>query len=120
MIALGEMRDRVTLLRPSPTNDGQGGRTIAWVDLITGSATATTTLAAAVRARTVDESMRATGAIGSIVTWLVTIRYRADVLPTMRAQWRPYAATASVTAEIRGVRPHEDRLYLDLECAVLN
>lgn len=113
----GELTDRISILKPSPTQDGQGGRIIAWVDLVTESLTVFTRLWANVASVSGRESLAA-AAISAEVTYIVVMRYRTDVDETMRVQWRPYKATENKTLEIHGVTPYEGgRVFSVLWCS---
>lgn len=114
---IGELRERVIVLKRSTVADGQGGRTTTWVDLITGSATALTKLWAAVQPLRMSERLQA-AAIGATLSYRVEMRYRTDITPAMRVQWTPYKATAAKTLEIHGVQAKDGgRAYLQLDCS---
>lgn len=102
---VGTLREWVTILKRSTSADTQGGRTISWVDLVTGSATGLTRFSASVVPTVANERMQATTAVGADQAYTVEMRYRADVLPTMRVQWTPYLATTAKTLEVRTVQP---------------
>lgn len=103
----GDLRDRVTIQQKSTTADGQGGRAVTWATLATVSAT--------VKPVQMSERLQA-AAIGSSLTYTVTIRYRPDVTPAMRLTWTPYRSSTTKTLEIHGVQP-QNRDGLVLECS---
>ena len=116
-----ELRDRVTVLKRSKTADGQGGFSTSWIDLVTDSTARLTRLAAQVLPLRVGERLQA-ASIGSMLSYTVTLRYRADVTPSMRITWRPYSPSATEstekTLEIHGVQPLGDgRAFLVLDCS---
>jgi SPP1 family predicted phage head-tail adaptor len=115
--AAGDLRDRVSVLKRSTSDDGQGGRATTWVDVITESASSLTRLAARVMPLRISERMQV-ASIGATLSYHVTLRYRADVTPKMRIQWTPYQATAAKTLEIHGVQALDGgRAFLLCECA---
>jgi head-tail adaptor len=64
----------------------------------------------------------ASGGITAIGRYAATIYYRADVLPTMRCQWRRYGQTAAQTYEIHSVQPADGldgRRLLRMEIGVV-
>lgn len=110
------MVDRVSILQQAKTSDLQGGHTVTWVDLVTSGATLTR-FWANVRPLTAQESLAA-AAINATISYVVTMRYRADVDETMRVQWTPYLATAAKTLEIHGVLPVDGgRAFIALQCS---
>ena len=104
-----QLTERITIHRKTTTDDGQGGRASGWV---AGSLR----LWAAIVALSMTEQLQA-AAIQSRVTYRVTVRYRADLTPTMRLSWIPYQATVAKTLEIHGVQPLEGgREWTTLDC----
>ena len=106
----GTLDQRVVLLTPTTAASTQSGA---------GSVTFSTlaTVWASVRALSGDERLEA-GAVSSLVTYEIEMRYRADVTPGMRVQWTPYSGTAK-TFEVHGVRVGGRVLAnLVLECGV--
>lgn len=106
---VGELRDRVTLQVKSTAPDGQGGRAVTWGALAT--------VWAAVVPLSARERLAA-AAIGAQQLYTVVIRYRDDVVPSMRLTWTPYRLAAK-TFEIHGVQPHGagGRAFLRLDCS---
>ena len=103
----GELRDRVVIQENTTTPDTQGGRSSSWGTLATVWAHIR---AAGARERTQTE------AIGSMADWVITIRYRADVVPSMRLSWDPYLGSAK-TLQILGVQPLDGkREFMALTC----
>lgn len=102
--AAGELDQRVTIQQKTLVADTQGGRaqTPATVDEVWAS----------VKPLSGVERMQAQ-AIGSHISWRVTMRYRADVTPQMKVLWTPYRATAAKTFEIRSLLVQDDMLILD-------
>lgn len=112
----GVMTDLVSVLRQVKTSDLQGGHTVTWVDLVTSGATLTR-FWASIRPLTAQESLAA-AAINATISYVVTMRYRADVDETMRVQWTPYRATTAKTLEIHGVLPLDGgRAFIALQCS---
>lgn len=110
----GDLRDRVTLLKPSTTTDTQGGHTVTWAQLATAPR-----MWAMVRPTGASERVQAT-ALTATVGYQVVIRYRADVTPQMRLTWRPYRSTADLTLEVHGVTALDGgREFLALDCGVV-
>lgn len=103
---IGEMRERVAIVQDTKTETSAGGRTATPSTLVT--------VWASVRPLNAREQMQAQ-AIGSNVSYEVTIRHRGDVTPQMRLSWTPYLSTAK-TLQILGVR-QPDRDHLLLDCA---
>lgn len=95
----GELTDRVVIQSKTPTPDSQGGRSVSWGTFAT--------VWAHVRAARASEQEQAQ-AVGSHVDHAVTIRYRADVTPSMRLSWTPYTGSAK-TLQINGVHPIDGR-----------
>jgi len=105
-----ELTERITIQRKTTTADGQGGRASGWT-------AGQLKLWASVIALSMHEQLQA-AAIGATVTYRVTVRYRADLTPTMRLSWIPYQATTPKTLEIHGVQPLEGgREWTTLDCA---
>jgi SPP1 family predicted phage head-tail adaptor len=116
-LGAGDLRDRVAVLKRSTSADGQGGRTTTWVDLVTDSATSLTRFSAKVAPMRAAERLQA-AAIGSTLSYVVTLRYRGDVTPAMRIVWTPYKATTAKTLEVHGVHALDgERAFLTVECA---
>lgn len=74
----GRLRHRLVIQTPTETTDSMGGQTIAWNTLATVWATIAPLRGA--------EYMEAQ-AVEAAVSTRITIRYRADVTPRMRATW---------------------------------
>jgi len=105
MIArIGALREWISILVRSTVNDSQGGRTVSWVDLLTGSATSLTRFSASVTPTAAGERLQVSTAAGADHDYQVELRYRADVTPTMRVQWTPHQASAAKTLEVRTVQ----------------
>ena len=112
----GDLRERIYIQRRSTTADAQGGRAVAWLDLVTGTTTGRT-LAASVEPMAAGERVAA-AAIGSHQKYTAVIRYRADVTPAMRISWRPFRHTTAKTLEIHTVQFYEgQRVFLTLACS---
>lgn len=113
-----DLRERVVIWRPVAATDSQGGRTVTWVDLVTGHAGSPTRLWAAVTpsldGRSRDETL-ATAAVTTQTVYTVWLRYRGDVTSAMRIQWCPYRA-APKTLEIQSVTLLPDRCWVRLDC----
>ncbi len=116
-MTIGDLRDHVSVVKPSQAQDGQGGRVVTWIDLVTGSVSPLTRFWANVAPVTARESLSA-AAIAAEVSYFVTLRYRADLDETMRVRWTPYLASAPKTLEIHGVVPYEgERVFSVLWCS---
>jgi SPP1 family predicted phage head-tail adaptor len=103
-----DLIDRVGIQSKTTTADTQGGRSVSWAT--------TATVWANVRAARASEQQQAQ-AVGSHVDYAVTIRYRADVTPSMRLSWTPYGSTTARTLQINGVHPTDGgRSFLVLTC----
>jgi len=76
---VGNMRERVTLLRQEGTPDGYGGFEYTYIEVAT--------VWARVEPVKADEQFIA-GGIQSITDVLVHIRHRDDVVPTWRLEWQ--------------------------------
>ncbi len=100
MSDLGALRERLVLKQKTATTDTQGGRSLAWSTVAT--------VWGSMRPLAPREQLQAE-TIGAHLTYEAEIRYRADVTPLWRLQWRPYAATAARTFEIAGVVPKAGR-----------
>lgn len=74
----GQLRHRVTIQAPSITKNERGAEVPSWVDVATVYADVRTPNG---RERTANEQVVAN------LTHIVTMRYRADVLPTHRLKW---------------------------------
>lgn len=117
-MSAGELRERVSILVPIATSDGQGGKSIEWVDLITQRAGHYTRLPASVVPAGGKESLAA-AAISATTNYVVKMRYRATIDETMRVLWRPYRATADTTLEIHSVSAFNGgRAYIVMPCSV--
>ena len=105
---IGQLRERITILHKTTTADAQGGRATVWGTFAV--------VWASVVPLTIQERLRAE-TIGSQVRYTVTVRYRADITPSMRVRWLPHLATDAKTLEIHGVfNEAADRQRLVLEC----
>jgi len=108
-IAAGQLRDRVTIQQKTSVRDAQGGRAVTWDRL--------TTVWARVQPLRASEALQA-AAVRASVLYRVTVRYRADIQPTMRLLWIPFRASTAKTLEIQGVTPENGgREFLALSCA---
>jgi SPP1 family predicted phage head-tail adaptor len=106
-VAAGTLTDRVVIQQNTTTADSQGGRASSWGTLAT--------VWAAVRPAGAAEQLQV-GAVQSVVSYAVTIRYRADVTPAMRLSWTPYGGSAK-TLQVLGVYPVDGgRTFLQLTC----
>lgn len=107
-ITTGSLIDRVVIQQNTTTADSQGGRASSWGTLAT--------VWANVRPARASEQQQAE-ALGSHVDYAVTIRYRADVTPSMRLSWTPYGGSAR-TIQILGAHDVDGRRqFLLLTCA---
>lgn len=107
-LSSGQLDQRVTIQSATLAADGQGGRPATPVTVATTWAS--------VQPVSTTERLQAQ-AIGSHVTWRVTMRYRTDVTPLMELRWTPYMASAAKTLKIRGITMREGRPeFLDLDC----
>lgn len=114
----GALRERLSILKRSPTADGQGGRSVAWVDLITGSATFLTRLSAEVVPLAAGPERLEAAQVTALSTYTVTLRYRADITVLMRVLWTPFKSTTAHTLQISSVNAYAGgRAYLVLECS---
>lgn len=110
-LGAGELTERVVIRSSTTTGDGQGGRIPTPVTLAK--------VWAAVRPLSGVERLQAE-AIGSLVSWRISIRYRADVTPQMTLIWTPYRSTAAKTLQIHAVSARDgQRQFLDLLCGEL-
>ena len=106
----GALRDRVVIQQNTTTADSQGGRASSWGTLAT--------VWAQVRPASAREQAQAQ-AVMSDLAYTVTIRYRADVTPSMRLSWTPYLGSAR-TLQILGVTPLNGlRAFLELTCGTV-
>lgn len=78
------------------TSDSQGGTAQTWRTLAE--------VWASVQPLSAGEQLAA-GGMSAIGRYKVTLYYRADVLPTMRVQWRRYGEASAQTYEIHAVQP---------------
>lgn len=79
VIPIGEMRDRITIQRPTTVPDDLGGQTVTWADLYES-----------VPARVESVRAREPEILGRDVTartFLITIRHGYDVTTTDRVSW---------------------------------
>lgn len=108
---LGGMRERLRILTRTATSDGQGGRSVVWSTL--------DTVPAELVPQRANERLQVQN-IQAQVDTRFRIRTRGDVMPTMRAEWRPswQASGTPKTLEIHGVLPDPDApsAFLWLEC----
>jgi SPP1 family predicted phage head-tail adaptor len=103
----GQMRDRVRLLVPSTTDDGEGGQSVTWP-------TNGPEFWAEVLPMTARESEIA-GAVQSLATHRVTLHYDARITGICRLQ---RIAPTGVTLQILGVRDVDGRQrMLDVDCS---
>lgn len=115
-LGAGELRDRVSVIKKESTPDGQGGRVSEWVDLVTGGESRTRIAARVLPAR-MSEQLQA-AAIGSRLSYRITMRYRAEVSPTMRIEWTPFRSDTTKTFEIHGVQPVDgERSFIVCDCS---
>lgn len=91
---IGKYRYRVTVQQRASTQDALGEVTGAWSDVAT--------LWGEVVPMTMREVMAA-GQQSSIATTIMRIRYRADILPSMRVLWesKPYEIQSVVDVDGR-------------------
>lgn len=102
-VSIGDLKDRVVIQQNTTTADTQGGRASSWGTLAT--------VWASVRGSAATESI-AGAKVGSVGSYDVVMRYRADVTPLMRLSWTPYLGSAK-TLQILGVQPAgRDRIAL--------
>lgn len=101
----GQLDRRLTPRTPTTTDDGHGGQAVAWTD---GDP-----IWARVRELSGRESLTA-GAISSRPVYVVTIRYRSDIVTTMRLHWAARAKTMEIVA-VRDVDEGRNQ-WLELEC----
>ena len=113
----GDLRDRITILKQSQTTDTQGGRSVSWVDLISGTTTNLKKWWARVEIASVAEGLAPNTAITAVQRYRVTLRYQARITALMRVTWTPYRASAAKTLEIHGVKLLPDRDLIELDCA---
>ena len=107
---IGQLRDRVTIQQPSTSTDSNGGKTVTWGTLATVWASVTPY----VPQRGAPEAVGG-GELTALTDYLVTVRYRGDVLASDRVSWTPYSGSAK-TLQIHGVYPDPGRGYLTLAC----
>jgi SPP1 family predicted phage head-tail adaptor len=114
----GDLNERVSILTRSETSDSQGGRSVTWVDVISGTSSRTR-LYANVKPLNGVEQLQGR-AMGSTMRYLVTVNYRDGYAPSMRVEWRPYRSSTTKTLEIHSVSPLEgERRFFVLDCAEL-
>lgn len=108
----GALTERLTIVAPTITTDTQGGRSVTWAAI-----SGTPYVWAKVEALSGDERLQAT-AITALVSYRVTMPYRADLTPAMRLSWRPYRASAARTLQILGAPRAVDaqRAYIQVDC----
>lgn len=112
----GDLDERVSIVKGIEVGDGQGGRTVTWVDCFTGTVALTRLAASVMPVRSLGERLQA-AAINATVTYQVTIRYRPDVTTKMRVQWRKYRAVSTTLLDIFGVSAEDGgRAFLVLDC----
>jgi SPP1 family predicted phage head-tail adaptor len=100
-MAIGSMRERVTIQSKTRTADGAGGAAVAWVDLAT--------VWARVTPKAASEPLNGDQKTPHTI-YTIRIRYRADTTAIRRIVWR------SRTFNIIGTpNPDERRRYLDIE-----
>ena len=99
----GQMRERVTIQKRAQTVDTFGEVSTQWAAHATVWAEVKP-----VRAREGDDQMQ----VATAETFLITIRYRADVKPLDRITWRERTLNIR-TAENRDMRQQ----WLSMECA---
>jgi SPP1 family predicted phage head-tail adaptor len=103
----GLMRDRVRLLVPVTTDDGEGGQSVTWP-------TTGPEFWAQVLPMTARESEIA-GAVQSLATHRVTMHYDTRIVGTCRLQ---RIAPTGVTLQILGVRDLDgQQRTLDVDCS---
>lgn len=104
----GILIDRIVIQSNTTTPDTRGGRSSSWGTFAT--------VWAHVRAARASEQQQAQ-AVGSHIDYAITIRYRADITPSMRVSWTPYEGSAR-TLQINGVHPVDgQREFLLLTCS---
>lgn len=79
-VAIGVLRERVTIQQKAQTSDSQGGRVTAWVVL--------EAVAAAIDSDGGSLEPLQAGAVTATARYLVRLRHRTDVTTTMRLRWR--------------------------------
>ena len=121
----GSLTDRVVIQQNTTTPDSQGGRSSSWVasafdvvafdeEAFAGDAPLAIVWAN-VRALGAREQLQSQ-AVGSDASYTVTVRYRADITPSMRLLWTTYLGSAK-TLQILGVQPLDGRReFLALTC----
>lgn len=109
MVSIGQLSERLTIQQKTTTDDGQGGRAKSWATLAT--------VWGSVVPVSMGEKLQA-AAIGAVLAYKVTLRYRADVTPQMRVLWTPFLSQTTKTLEIHGVQPMDgERSRLSLDCS---
>ena len=108
MVGAGQLTDLVVIQQNTTTADSQGGRSSSWSTLARVWASVTPSSAS---------EQLIVQAVQSAVGYAVTIRYRADVTPSMRVSWTPHQHTTAKTLQILGVYPLDGhRAFLMLTC----
>jgi SPP1 family predicted phage head-tail adaptor len=101
---LGKLRDRVTVTQPTTVADTLGGQSTTWATL--------GTFWAWWRGLTGREAMQGQ-AVQSVVSHKLVMRYRSDLVPTMRVKRLPDGPTCDVVA-VRDPDGRKRFLELDL------
>lgn len=101
-IAIGEMRERVTLQSPQRTPDGAGGADITW--------TSGASVWAKVEERHGQERL-AGERLAAEATFALTIRYRSGITTEMRVLWKGRELNI---ASLRD--PDGRKRFLELDC----
>lgn len=111
----GDLRDRVTLLVATTTVDTHGASSLTWAELSGVSQVWASVTPSGAASERIEAS-----AMTAVNGYRVVMRYRTDVTPTMRLQWRPYRSSTPMTLEIRGVSEVDGgREFLAAECSVV-
>jgi SPP1 family predicted phage head-tail adaptor len=100
----GELRHRITLQRKNAVRDSYGESVPTWITVATVWAQVETTGG--------SESVDAAQVALASLSYMVTIRYRRDVVPTMRVLWGDRVLEISAVTE-----PDNRRRLLALLCA---
>lgn len=103
-MTVGELRERVTFYRPTPTTDSLRGQTVAYTTVVC-------TVWASWRGLTTRESLQAQ-ALQTFPLYRLTIRWRDDILTTLRVRkgaGGPWCSVVSVND------PTGRREWLDLD-----
>ncbi|MAU62277.1 MAG: head-tail adaptor protein [Parvibaculum sp.] len=101
-IAIGEMRERVTLQSPQRTPDGAGGANITW--------TSGATVWAKVEERRGQERL-AGGRLAAHAALTLTIRYRSGITTEMRVLWKERVLNITSLRD-----PDGRKRFLELTC----